>query len=225
MLSVDIKKRFGDGQHPAFSLDVRFSVRNGITALVGASGSGKTTSLRLIAGVLTPDEGHISVGAQTYFDSARRINLSIQSRRIGFVFQDYALFPHLTAEQNIAYGVKAPDRKTRFDKAREMLSLFHIEHARRRFPREISGGEAQRVALARALASDPLVVLLDEPLSAVDVETRTKLLDEIEDAQRKANIPFIYVTHNEAESARLGKHRITLQSGSIVHEETFEETA
>lgn len=103
-----------------------------------------------------------------------------------------------------------------------MLSLFHIEHARRRFPREISGGEAQRVALARALASDPLVVLLDEPLSAVDVETRTKLLDEIEDAQRKANIPFIYVTHNEAEAARLGKHRITLQSGSIAHEETFE---
>ena len=217
MLHVDIKKRFGERQRTAFQLDVTFSVTDGITVLVGASGSGKTTCLRLIAGVLAPDEGRISVGAQTYFDSSRKINLSIQRRRTGFVFQDYSLFPHLTAEQNIAYGVKAEGKKTRYDKAREMLSLFHIEHARRRFPGEISGGEAQRVALARALASDPLVVLLDEPLSAVDVETRTKLLDEIEDAQRKASIPFIYVTHNEAEAARLGTHRITLRSGHIVH--------
>jgi molybdate transport system ATP-binding protein len=217
MLHVDIKKRFGDRRHPAFLLDVSFSVTNGITVLVGASGSGKTTCLRLIAGVQTPDEGRISAGAQTYFDSSRRINLSIQRRRVGFVFQDYALFPHLTAERNIAYGVKADDRKTRYDKAREMLSLFHIEHTRGRFPVEMSGGEQQRVALARALASDPLVVLLDEPLSAVDVETRTKLLDEIEDAQRKANIPFIYVTHNEAEAARLGTQRITLRSGRIAH--------
>lgn len=224
MLDVDIKKRLGDKQHPAFLLDVRFSVNDGISVLVGASGSGKTTTLRLIAGVLTPDEGCISVGAQIYFDSSRKINLSIQRRRIGFVFQDYALFPHLTAEQNIAYGVKANDKKIRYDKAREMLSLFHIEHARGRFPHEMSGGEGQRVALARALASDPLVVLLDEPLSAVDVETRTKLLDEIEAVQRKANIPFIYVTHNEAEAARLGTHRITLHGGRIAHEETFEKT-
>ena len=225
MLSVDIKKRFGDKRRPAFLLDARFSVPNGITVLVGASGSGKTTTLRLIAGVLTPEGGRISAGAQTYFDSSRKINLSIQRRRVGFVFQDYALFPHLTAEQNIAYGVKANDRKGKFDKAREMLSLFHIEHARRRFPVEMSGGEQQRVALARALASDPLVVLLDEPLSAVDVETRKKLLDEIEDTQRKADIPFIYVTHNEAEAARLGRRRITLQSGRIAHDTAFEETA
>lgn len=224
MLHVDIKKRFGDKQHPTFLLNVRFSVSKGITALVGASGSGKTTTLRLIAGVLTPDEGRISFGAQTYFDSSRKINLSMQRRRIGFVFQDYALFPHLTAEQNIAYGVKANDKKIRGAKAREMLMLFHLEHTRRRFPHEISGGEQQRIALARALASDPAIVLLDEPLSAVDVETRTKLLDEIEDAQRSADIPFIYVTHNEAEAARLGKHRITLQSGSIMDEETFGRT-
>ena len=224
MLDVDIKKHFGERGHPAFALDVRFSVTNGITVLVGASGSGKTTMLRLIAGVLMPDEGRINVGAQTYFDSRRKINLAVQGRRVGFVFQDYALFPHLTAEQNIAYGVRAEDRKIKSDKAREMLLLMHIEHTRRRFPHEMSGGEQQRVALARAMASDPLVMLLDEPLSAVDVETRAKLLDEIEEAQRKADIPFIYVTHNEAEAARLGTHRVTLQDGRIAREERVERT-
>ncbi len=225
MLLVNIKKRLGDNECAAFSLDVSFSVNNGITVLAGPSGAGKTTCLRLIAGVLTPDEGLIRVDAQTYFDSSRKINLAIQGRRVGFVFQDYALFPHLSAEQNIAYGVKATDGKIKSDKAREMLSLLHIEHTRRRFPREMSGGEQQRVALARAMASEPLVMLLDEPLSAVDVATRAKLLDEIEAVQRKANIPFIYVTHNEAEASRLGTHRIALQNGRIAYEETVEKTA
>lgn len=225
MLLVNIKKRLGDKQHATFSLDVSFSVNNGITVLAGPSGAGKTTCLRLIAGVLTPDEGLIRVGENTYFDSSSNINLAIQRRRVGFVFQDYALFPHLTAEQNIAYGVKVNDRKIKFDQAREMLSLLHIEHIRRRFPHELSGGEQQRVALARAMASDPSVLLLDEPLSAVDVETRTKLLDGIEDAQRKADIPFIYVTHNEAEASRLGTHRITLHGGRIIDEERVEKTA
>jgi len=225
MLLVNIKKRLGDHQRAAFSLDVSFSVKGGITVLAGPSGAGKTTCLRLIAGVLTPDEGLIRVDAQTYFDSSRKINLAIQGRRVGFVFQDYALFPHLSAEQNIAYGVKAADGKIKSDKAREMLSLLHIEHTRRHFPREMSGGEQQRVALARALASEPSVMLLDEPLSAVDVATRAKLVDEIEAVQRKANIPFIYVTHNEAEASRLGTHRIALQNGRIAHEETVEKTA
>lgn len=216
MLQVDVKKHLGDKRKNEFSLDISFSVENGITVLVGASGSGKTTTLRLIAGVLTPDEGIIKVGAQTYFDSSQNINLSIQKRRVGFVFQDYALFPHFTAEQNIAYGIKTKDKKAKFEKALEMLALFHIEHIKGRLPREISGGEQQRVALARALASNPAVVLLDEPLSAVDVETRAKLLDEIESAQRQTNIPFVYVTHNETEAERFGNQRIILQQGQII---------
>lgn len=214
MLDVNVKKRLGD--LPAgFFLDIAFSVDGGITVLAGASGAGKTTTLRLIAGILTPDEGIIKVGNETYFDSERKIDLSIQKRRVGFVFQDYALFPHLNAEQNIAYGIKTNVQSAKAEKAMEMLALFHIEHIRTRIPREMSGGEQQRVAVARALASDPAVLLLDEPLSAVDVETRSKLLDEIELAQAKTGIPFIYVTHNEIEAARLSKQRITLKKGCV----------
>jgi molybdate transport system ATP-binding protein len=216
MLTVSVKKHFYNKGEIVFRLDVSCSVGNGFTVLTGSSGAGKTTVLRLIAGILTPEDGLIEVDSQVYFDSARKINLSIQQRRVGFVFQDYALFPHLTAEQNIFYGVKN-DKNSGKEKAREMLTLFRIEHLKKRLPREMSGGEQQRVALARALASEPLIVLLDEPLSAVDVETRAKLLDEIEKAQHQANIPFIYVTHNEAEAERFGKHRIKLNNGGIIN--------
>jgi molybdate transport system ATP-binding protein len=215
MLTVQVKKRFFNHREAGFGLDVSFTVGNDFTVLTGSSGGGKTSLLRMIAGILTPDEGLISLNSDIYFDSAGKINLSIQARRVGFVFQDYALFPHLSGEQNIAYGVKAGTQKSKLEKAREMLSLFHIEQIAQRRPREMSGGEQQRVALARALASDPLIVLLDEPLSAVDVETRSRLLDEIEAAQSRANIPFIYVTHNETEAERLGKNKIKLKNGRL----------
>ncbi|HEY8563310.1 MAG TPA: ATP-binding cassette domain-containing protein [Pyrinomonadaceae bacterium] len=216
MLTVDLKKRFEKKGETAFRLDVSFAVENGFTVLTGASGAGKTTVLRLIAGISTPDEGLVKIDSNVFFDSANKIDLPIQTRRVGFVFQDYALFPHFTAEENIAYGVKAGNQKTKIERAREMLALFRVEHIKNRIPREMSGGEQQRVALARALASEPLMVLLDEPLSAVDVETRLKLLDEIENAQARAAIPFIYVTHNEAEAERFGKQRIHIQNGKTI---------
>ena len=216
MLQVNVKKSLGDRRTSEFNLDVSFSVAGGITVLVGASGSGKTTTLRLIAGILAPESGVIKVGTQTYFDSSANINLSIQERRVGFVFQHYALFPHLSAEQNIAYGIKTQDKKAKLDKANQMLALFRIEHLGKRLPREMSGGEQQRVALARTLTSEPRIVLLDEPLSAVDVRMRAKLLDEIELAQQQIDIPFVYVTHNETEAVRLGTQRITLEKGRIV---------
>ncbi len=217
MLTVDLRKDFFNKREVIFRLDVSFSVGNGFTVLTGASGAGKTSVLRMIAGIVSPDEGAIELSSQIYFDSARRIDLPIQQRRVGFVFQDYALFPHLTAEQNVAFGVKTGNRILKREKAYEMLTVFNIGRLSRRLPAEMSGGEQQRVALARALASDPLIVLLDEPLSAVDVETRSKLLDEIEKAQSRANIPFIYVTHNEAEAERFGTHRIHLQNGRAVN--------
>ena len=159
--------------------------RAGINILFGPSGSGKTTTLRAIAGLVAPDEGRIAHGAQIYFDSTMHINLPIQRRRVGFVFQDNALFPHLTAAQNVAYGVAARERTTR---ARALLAQFGVEHLAAHYPRELSGGEQQRVALARALAPAPAVLLLDEPLSAVDVPTRARLLDEIDAAQRTSGI-------------------------------------
>ncbi len=205
MIEVAVKKRLSDD----FTLQIAFGIEGGITVLEGRSGAGKTTSLRLIAGILKPDQGHIIVGEETYYDSTKRIDLSIQKRRIGFVFQDYALFPHFNAEKNIGYGIK--DGKARSDRALDLLALFRIEHLRNRLPREMSGGEQQRVAVARALASDPAVVLMDEPLSAVDVETRAALLEEIQAVQRQTRIPFLYVTHNHAEAEKIADQRIVLK--------------
>ncbi|HVF28446.1 MAG TPA: ATP-binding cassette domain-containing protein [Pyrinomonadaceae bacterium] len=218
MLSVAIRKRLGDGRREAFDLDVSFTADEGTTILFGHSGSGKTTTLRAIAGVETPDAGRIVLDDQVYFDAAARINMPVRRRRVGFVFQDYALFPHLTAEQNIAYGVKAQGKRERRARAREMLALFGIEHTRHRLPVEMSGGEQQRAALARALASDPSIVLLDEPLSAVDSSTRERLLEEIKSAQRTSGILFIYVTHNRAEAERIGRRIIIFNEGRVIEE-------
>ncbi|MGH9936240.1 MAG: ABC transporter ATP-binding protein, partial [Blastocatellia bacterium] len=194
----------------AFRLDVEFTAASGVTILFGHSGSGKTTCLRAIAGIVTPDEGRISLDERLYFDSASGINLPIRQRRVGFVFQDYVLFPHLTAEQNVAYGIRvagnsgSQSKTAKRERARELLALFGIEYAARQYPRELSGGESQRVALARALASDPAIVLLDEPLSAIDAKTRARLLVEIKATQRRTSIPFLYVTHNVAEVVEIG---------------------
>ena len=215
MIDINVKKTFAaEAEHP-FILDISFKVDGGFIVLTGPSGSGKTTMLKLIAGILSPDKGTITINGNTYFDSHAATNVPIQKRFVGFVFQNYALFPHLTAIENIAYGVTGNSSLKR-SKAAELLSLFKIEHIAKRLPEDISGGEQQRVALARALASDPKIVLLDEPLSAVDVETRSLLLDEVELAQQRSGVPFIYVTHNEAEAERLAKHRIVLKHGSIV---------
>ena len=216
-MQVEIKKRLESGKSGSFTLDVAFTAGDGITILFGQSGAGKTTTLRAIAGIVTPDSGRIRVGEQILFDSARAINLSIQKRRVGYVFQDYALFPHMTAEQNVAYGIKEDGARdaSRLERAREMLALFKLEHVRQRYPQNMSGGEQQRTALARALASDPALVLLDEPLSAVDAETRAMLIDEVVMAQERVRIPFIYVTHNTAEAIRLGTQVVVLHEGSV----------
>jgi molybdate transport system ATP-binding protein len=217
LLQVAIKKHLESDKSGSFALDVAFDAAEGITILFGQSGSGKTTTLRAITGIITPDSGRISIADEIYFDSTRGTNLSIQRRRVGYVFQDYALFPHMTAEQNVAYGIKekAARDATRLDRAREMLAVFKIEHVRHRYPQNMSGGEQQRTALARALASEPAIVLLDEPLSAVDAETRTQLLDEIAMAQQRVKIPFIYVTHNTSEAIRLGTQVVVLRNGNV----------
>ncbi|MEO8650208.1 MAG: ATP-binding cassette domain-containing protein [Acidobacteriota bacterium] len=210
MLTVNAKKRFADAGRSGSSIEISFEAGNGFTVVLGPSGSGKSTTLKMIAGIIRPDSGLIKLGDRVFFDSYTGTDLAIKDRRVGFVFQDYALFPHLSAEKNIAFGIKGSDARSKAETSLSLLTLFHIEHVRHRLPAEMSGGEQQRVAVARALASDPSIVLLDEPLSAVDQEMRSRLLDEIVAAQNRSNIPFIYVTHNISEAERLGGNRIIL---------------
>jgi molybdate transport system ATP-binding protein len=212
MLNVAIKKQFASNGRAGFALDAAFTARQGITVLFGASGSGKTSTLRSIAGMVTPDAGRILLGDSVYFDSAARVNLAMQKRRVGFVFQDYLLFPHLTAAENVAYGAKTRQHVD------GLLKLVGVDCAAGRRPAELSGGEQQRVALARALASDPAILLLDEPLSAVDVATRLRLLDEIVEVQRKTEIPFLYVTHSPADAVRIGDELLVMAEGRIVQQ-------
>ena len=204
-MKVAVKKRVG----PNFELDLEFVAPPGVTILFGPSGSGKTTLLRLIAGVVTPDEGEISLDNRVFFDSAQRISMPIQQRRIGYVFQNSALFPHMTAAQNVAYGC-APGQSPQ-----ALMELFKIDRAADRYPKELSGGESQRVALARALASEPDLMLLDEPLSALDLKSRTQLQEEIRLAQQRSQIPFIYVTHQISEALALGIHALLLDRGRL----------
>jgi molybdate transport system ATP-binding protein len=218
MLNVTLEKQFRTNGRVSFALDVRFSLERGIAVLFGPSGSGKTTILRLIAGVLRPDAGRVELEGRVYFDSAQGINLPIQKRRTGFVFQDYLLFPHLTATQNVAYGIRARSTRARRERAAELLALCGIAGAAERHPRQLSGGEQQRVALARALGSEPQVLLLDEPFAALDAATRLRLLGEIVNVQRQSGIPFIYVTHSPGDAVRAGDRAFVLSQGRIMQQ-------
>ncbi len=218
MLDARIKKRFSSGNGHALALDVSVRAASGITVLFGSSGAGKTTILRAIAGVLTPDEGRITLGNDVYFDSGAGISLPMQKRKVGYVFQNHRLFPHLTAEQNILYGIRTESRSSARERAQELLSLLGIRNTADRLPHLLSGGEQQRVALARALATDPAIMLLDEPLSAVDVATRSRLLEEIAGIQRRSGIPFLYVTHSHSEALRLGDTMVVIDEGKVMQE-------
>ncbi len=218
MLDARIWKRFGsrDGQGPV--IDVHFRATEGITVLFGASGAGKTSILRAVAGIIDPDQGRISLGGTLFFDSASGCRLPMRKRRVGYVFQNHRLFPHLSALHNVLYGARPDAGRAPRERARELLALLGIEKTADRHPDQLSGGEQQRVALARALAADPAIMLLDEPLSAVDVATRSLLVEEIAAIQEKSGIPFVYVTHNHTEAIRLGRQMLVIDEGRIVQE-------
>lgn len=215
MLEVSVRKRFVSEGRESFHLEVAFRAAAGITVLFGPSGAGKTTLLRMIAGIVRPGWGRIALGNQVFFDSEAGVDLPISKRRVGVVFQSPSLFPHLTAEENVAYGIRTGDRQKRHERAREWLALLGIAHLRDRRPANLSGGEQQRVALARALASEPQLLLLDEPLSAVDVPTRARLLEEILALQQRTRIPFLYVTHHVGEAVRVGEDALLLSDGRL----------
>jgi len=200
------RKRLASG----FTLEADLRIpldRAPVTVLFGPSGSGKTTLLRLLAGLERPDEGIIEFGEATWFDSARNIALAPQQRRAGFVFQDYALFPHLTVERNVAFAARHSE------KTADWLARFGLSGLAARLPRAISGGEQQRVALARALAAEPALLLLDEPLSALDAATRTRLRHELRRTLVDGGVPSIIVTHDRIEAQALGDWMAVLIDG------------
>jgi molybdate transport system ATP-binding protein len=218
-LSAAIRKTFPSTERE-FLLDVDFSAAPGFTILFGASGAGKTTLLDCVAGLATPDTGRIAVGEQVIFDASTRVNVPVAKRGVGYVLQDLALFPHLTVEQNTEYGLAHLPRAARKERAAAMLQEFGIDHLRQQRPAQISGGERQRVALARALVTDPCVLLLDEPLAALDAATKAKILDDLRRWNQAHGIPILYVTHSREEVIALGEHVLVMEQGGIIAQGT-----
>ena len=198
MLVCKIKKHLR-----GFSLDVNLTAKHGVTALMGASGSGKSMTLRCIAGVSKPDEGRIELNGVTLFDSEKKINLPPQKRNAGFLFQDSALFPNMTARQNIMAGAKHKPRRERQAAAVELAEVFRVSPHLDKYPHELSGGEKQRCALARIMAGAPDILMLDEPFSALDSHLRWELELELAAAFKRFAKPVIYVSHNRDEIYRL----------------------
>jgi molybdate transport system ATP-binding protein len=210
VLKVAVKKKL-----PEFELDMEFTVANDVLILFGPSGCGKTTTLRCIAGLTKPDAGRICLEDEVLFDSAAQVFMPPQNRGIGYVFQEYALFPHMNVAKNILYGVRTSTEHTN-DKFQQLLQLLKIEYLIKRFPGELSGGEKQRVALARAILAEPKILLLDEPLSALDNGTRLELQEELLKMQRIWEIPFIMVTHDSEEARKLGRQIVFMDRGCRV---------
>ncbi|ECL2232664.1 sulfate/molybdate ABC transporter ATP-binding protein [Campylobacter jejuni] len=183
---------------------------NEITAIFGESGAGKTTLLKIIAGLIKPEFGRIEVGDELWFDTQKNVNLAIQKRKIGFVFQNYALFPNMSVKENISYAA------TSKQKAEELLSLMNLENLAKIYPKNLSGGQAQRVALARALAREPQILLLDEPLSALDFKMRSFLQDELVKILQHFKITTLLVSHDLAEIYKLSHRILELSDGKII---------
>jgi molybdate transport system ATP-binding protein len=214
-VSVDIRKRTGD-----FELDLAATLPSGITILFGPSGAGKTTLLDCMAGLVRPDAGRIAAGEEILYDSSLGINIPPQLRRVGYVFQDLALFPHLTVQGNIEYGLSRLGSEQRKQRSATILESFRISHLRSRRPGQISGGERQRVALARALVTDPAMLLLDEPLAALDASTKSKIVDDLRVWNQEHGVPIVYVTHDREEVFALGERVIVLENGRVIAQGT-----
>ena len=221
MLHVEATTRLG-----SFSLDVALAVADGAClALAGPSGAGKTTVLRIVAGLRRPETGSVRCGAATWLDTERGIDVEPERRRCGYLFQEYALFPHLSGRQNVAYPLRGVPRRERRQRALALLERFGVAHLADARPRTMSGGERQRVALARALARRPEALLLDEPLSALDARTRAAASRELAAVLRETGVPTLLVTHDFTEAALLGDRVGVVDGGRVVQEGTAAELA
>ena len=216
MLTAQIRKELPSASAPSFVLDVSMEASAGITILFGPSGAGKSTLLDCIAGLAPPDTGCVALGGEVLFDSARGIELPPQARRVAYVFQTLALFPHLSVEENVAYGLNALTEQGRRRRVREILSAFRVEKLWKHKPGEISGGEKQRIALARSLVTEPRVLLLDEPLTGLDAELKSAIVDDLRAWNAAKRIPILYVTHSREEVDALGDRVIALENGHVM---------
>jgi molybdate transport system ATP-binding protein len=210
-LEVRLVKRL-----PDFTLDVDWTADGGVAALFGPSGAGKTLTLQCMAGLLRPDAGRIVVDGRVLFDAAAGTDVPPQARRVGYVFQGYALFPHLTVADNVGFGLRGRPHAERARRVAEVITRLGLAGLDRRYPGELSGGQRQRVALGRALAIDPALLLLDEPLSALDAPLRRTLRDELRAVLTEWGAAAVVVTHDFPEAYRLGDRIVVYEGGRVV---------
>ena len=210
-LEVQIEKRLG-----SYTLSLDFSCDAEPLAVLGPSGAGKSMTLRCIAGLEQPDRGRIALGGKVLFDSSRRINRASRARRIGLLFQHYALFPHMTAAENIGFGLAGLPEEERRSQIEKQITQTHLTGLESRYPRELSGGEQQRVALARAMAIEPDALLLDEPLSALDTYLRSQIERQLMETLAQFQKPALFVTHNMEEAYRIATNLLVLSKGRAV---------
>jgi molybdate transport system ATP-binding protein len=212
MIDLSIKKRYGQ-----FQINVEFAFqRKGVTALIGESGAGKTSIINMVAGLTRPDHGHITINNRTLFDSATGSNILPEKRHIGYIFQDGRLFPHLSVQHNLVYGMNLVPKQDRFIKVDQVVDLLGIGHLLKRMPSNLSGGEKQRVAIGRAILTSPEFLLMDEPLASLDEARKSDVLPFIAKLTREFSIPILYVSHSLNEVLNLADTIVILSAGRVV---------
>lgn len=209
-IRIDIKKKLYD-----FQLAVKLHSQEEVIGILGASGSGKSMLLRCIAGLVKPDEGQIIINGKTFFDSEKKINLPMGERKVGFLFQNYALFPNMTIAENIAFGLDKLSKTEKKNRVSALLEKYHLGDIGKRYPSQISGGQQQRVALARAVAVEPEMLLLDEPFSALDVHLRNHMMREMSELLKEFQGITLFVTHNREEAYRLADYIAVFNTGKV----------
>lgn len=218
-LDFAIRKTLRSGQR-TFTLDVATRVAGQRIVLLGPSGAGKSVTLKAIAGLVQPDAGHIRLNGRTLFDGAARLSVAAEQRQVAYVFQDYALFPHLNVRQNVGFGLQRgwfnPGAAAARAEVDYWLDAFGLAPMAHQLPAELSGGQRQRTALARALVNKPSALLLDEPFSALDHALRDTMRDELDALQRRLHIPMVLITHDPADAARFGDVVLQLREGRVM---------
>jgi molybdate transport system ATP-binding protein len=210
MLAVDVERRLGD-----FSIAARFETAAGVTALFGPSGAGKSTLANMIAGLIAPDRGRIAIADTVLFDSANRIDVPAHQRRVGYVFQEGRLFPHLTVAANLDYGRRMNGLTRNPADWQHVVDMLDIGHLLARRPGKLSGGERQRVAVGRALLTRPRLLLLDEPLASLDTARKREILPYLERLRDEAGVPMVYVSHHPGELRRIAGNVVRLEAGRV----------